>query len=117
MLYAEALLFLDGPSRSGESAALMAHAMAQTRSVPREVLEALGNTWPLDIAARQFEDTTCVVPGWFSLTPGHCLPLAGDLRFYPAGSLPRGGKASGQADQPGSYCDLRMRRSRRVMAC
>ncbi|CAE7631783.1 unnamed protein product [Symbiodinium sp. CCMP2456] len=55
-LYAEALLFMDGSSRFGESAALVAHAMSQLRDVQHEVLEALGRTWPLDLAKRKFEE-------------------------------------------------------------
>ena len=56
VLYAEALLVMDGPSRLGESAAMMAYAVSQTRKVPREVLEALGRTWPMDVAMRRFEE-------------------------------------------------------------
>ena len=47
---------MDGSSRFGESAALVAQAMSQLRDVPHEVLEALGRTWPLDFAKQKFED-------------------------------------------------------------
>ena len=47
---------MDGSSRFGESAALVAHAMSQLQDVQHEVLEALGRTWPLDVAKRKFED-------------------------------------------------------------
>ena len=56
MLYAEALLYLDGASRYGESAQLVAQALAQTKRVQTEVLNALSHTWPLDIATHRFQD-------------------------------------------------------------
>lgn len=56
MLYAEALLYLDGASRYGESAELVAQALQQTKRVQTEVLNALSHTWPLDIATHRFQD-------------------------------------------------------------
>lgn len=56
MLYGEALLYLDGPSRDGESAMLVAQAIEQTKRVQPEVLNALARTWPLDMATHRFQD-------------------------------------------------------------
>ena len=60
VLYAEALLFLDGASRTGESALLMAQALEQTRQVQMEVLNALTKTWPLELASQRFQEKA----GW-----------------------------------------------------
>eukprot|EP00434_Breviolum_minutum_P002188 symbB.v1.2.001926.t1/scaffold55.1/size374282/8 len=63
MLYAEALLYLDGASRYGESAELVAQALQQTKRVQTEVLNALSHTWPLDIATHRFQETFLTVDG------------------------------------------------------
>lgn len=55
MLYAEALLYLDGASQQGESVLLMAQAMDNERRMDREVLNALSRTWPLQQAALRFQ--------------------------------------------------------------
>ncbi|CAJ1349188.1 unnamed protein product [Effrenium voratum] len=57
LLYGEALLHMDGASKLGESAQLAAQAMQHTRQVQPEVLQALSATWPLDVAARRFQET------------------------------------------------------------
>ena len=56
MLYAEALLYLDGAARDGESAMLVAQALEQTKRVQSEVLNALARTWPIEVATERFQD-------------------------------------------------------------
>ncbi|CAK9028845.1 unnamed protein product [Durusdinium trenchii] len=63
MLYGEALLYLDGPSRDGESAMLVAQAIEQTKRVQPEVLNALARTWPLDMATHRFQETFLALQG------------------------------------------------------
>lgn len=56
LLYAESLLYMDGPEPLGESPHLAAQGLQMTRRVPREVLTALERTWPLEVATRRYQD-------------------------------------------------------------
>ena len=56
LLYAESLLYMDGPDPVGESPHLAAQGLQMTRRVPQEVLAALERTWPLEIATRRYQE-------------------------------------------------------------
>lgn len=76
VLYAEALLFLDGASRTGESALLMAQALEQTRQVHMEVLNALTKTWPLELASQRFQETFLTLDAVAKATPSSEIHVA-----------------------------------------